>query len=91
MLLVNVSSLYVSYWLFCYSTDVIHACDVIEDVAIAYGYNSVKRTIPNTNCIAEQYPINKLTDLLRIDLAAAGFTEALTFALVGCHFSDIMC
>lgn len=67
--------------------DVIHACDVIEDVAIAYGYNNVKRTIPNTNCIAEQYPINKLTDLLRIDLAAAGFTEALTFAL--CSKEDI--
>ena len=34
--------------------DVIHACDIIEDVAIAYGYNNVKYTIPNTNCIAEQ-------------------------------------
>jgi len=29
-----------------------------------------------------QFPINKLTELLRQDLAAAGFTEALTFALV---------
>lgn len=29
-----------------------------------------------------QFPINKLTELLRQDLAAAGFTEALNFALV---------
>lgn len=30
-----------------------------------------------------QFPLNKLTELLRQDLAAAGFTEALNFALVG--------
>jgi len=29
-----------------------------------------------------QFPINKLTDLLRESVAAAGFTECLTFALV---------
>lgn len=29
-----------------------------------------------------QFPLNKLTELLRQDLAAAGFTEAFTFALV---------
>lgn len=31
-----------------------------------------------------QFPLNKLTELLRQDVAAAGFTEALTFALVCC-------
>lgn len=67
--------------------DVIHACDVIEDVAIAYGYNNIVKTVPNTNTIANQYPINKLTDLLRADMAAAGFTEALTFAL--CSREDV--
>lgn len=34
--------------------DVIHACDVIEDVAIAYGYNNINMTIPDTNCISQQ-------------------------------------
>ena len=34
-----------------------------------------------TRCIF-QFPVNKLTDLLRIELSAAGFTEVLTFALV---------
>jgi len=67
--------------------DVIHACDIIEDVAIAYGYNNVKYTIPNTNCIAEQFGLSKLTDKLRIDLAMSGFTEVLTFAL--CSRDDV--
>ncbi|XP_053164655.1 phenylalanine--tRNA ligase beta subunit isoform X2 [Hemicordylus capensis] len=67
--------------------DIIHACDIIEDAAIAYGYNNIQMTIPKTYTIANQLPLNKLTELLRPDLAAAGFTEALTFAL--CSQEDI--
>ena len=29
-----------------------------------------------------QFPLNKLTDQIRVELAHAGFTEALTFSLV---------
>lgn len=39
-------------------------------------------SLPPTNTIGKQLPINKLCDLLRVDVAAAGFCEALTFALV---------
>ncbi|KAK3907986.1 Phenylalanine--tRNA ligase beta subunit [Frankliniella fusca] len=67
--------------------DVIHACDIYEDVAIAYGYNNIKKTLPRTNTIAQQFPINKLSDQLREEIAQAGFTEALTFAL--CSRDDI--
>uniref|UniRef100_A0A5F9C7D2 Phenylalanine--tRNA ligase beta subunit n=1 Tax=Oryctolagus cuniculus TaxID=9986 RepID=A0A5F9C7D2_RABIT len=62
--------------------DIIHACDIVEDAAIAYGYNNIQMTLPKTYTIANQFPLNKLTELLRHDMAAAGFTEALTFALV---------
>ena len=31
------------------SLDVIHSCDIVEDAAIAYGFNNVKMTIPRTN------------------------------------------
>uniref|UniRef100_A0A9J8D443 Phenylalanine--tRNA ligase beta subunit n=1 Tax=Cyprinus carpio carpio TaxID=630221 RepID=A0A9J8D443_CYPCA len=67
--------------------DVIHACDIMEDAAIAYGFNNIVRSTPRTYTIANQLPLNKLTELLRQDLAAAGFTEALTFAL--CSEEDI--
>lgn len=62
--------------------DVIHACDIYEDVAIAHGYNKITKTIPRTNTIAKQFPLNKISDHLRLALAQAGFTEALTFSLV---------
>uniref|UniRef100_A0A8C2DBU7 Phenylalanine--tRNA ligase beta subunit n=1 Tax=Cyprinus carpio TaxID=7962 RepID=A0A8C2DBU7_CYPCA len=67
--------------------DVIHACDIMEDAAIAYGFNNIVRSTPRTYTVANQLPVNKLTELLRQDLSAAGFTEALTFAL--CSEEDI--
>ncbi|XP_055736526.1 phenylalanine--tRNA ligase beta subunit-like isoform X1 [Salvelinus fontinalis] len=68
-------------------SDVIHACDIMEDAAMAYGFNNIPRTTPRTYTVANQLPLNKLSELLRQDLAAAGFTEALTFAL--CSQEDI--
>lgn len=67
--------------------DVIHACDIYEDIAIAWGYNNIEKTIPKTSTIGKEFPLNKLTDHLRNELAQAGFTEALTFSL--CSKEDI--
>jgi len=67
--------------------DIIHACDIYEDVAIAYGYNNIKKTLPGTMHIGRQYPLNKLTEQLREQIAQSGFTEALTFTL--CSRDDI--
>ncbi|XP_059621047.1 phenylalanine--tRNA ligase beta subunit [Phlebotomus argentipes] len=67
--------------------DIIHACDIYEDVAIAYGYNNIRKSLPATTAIGKQYPLNKLTEQLREQVAQAGFTEALTFAL--CSRDDI--
>uniref|UniRef100_A0A6B2ECL9 Phenylalanine--tRNA ligase beta subunit n=1 Tax=Phlebotomus kandelakii TaxID=1109342 RepID=A0A6B2ECL9_9DIPT len=67
--------------------DIIHACDIYEDVAIAYGYNNIRKSLPATTHIGKQYPLNKLTEQLREQVAQAGFTEALTFSL--CSRDDI--
>lgn len=67
--------------------DVIHACDIYEDIAIAYGYNNIEERIPKTSTIAHQLPINKLSDLVKLEIAFAGFTEALTFSL--CSREDV--
>ncbi|VVC94492.1 unnamed protein product [Leptidea sinapis] len=67
--------------------DVIHACDLYEDIAIAYGYNNIARREPSVVCAGRQQPINKLTEQLRHECAHAGFTEALTFTL--CSREDI--
>jgi len=67
--------------------DVLHACDVYEDIAIAFGYNNIGETIPDCSTVGEQQPLNKMCDLLRGEIAQAGFTEGLTFSL--CSRDDI--
>lgn len=62
--------------------DILHSCDIMEDVAIAYGYNNINMTIPKSATIAQQFSINKLSDQLREEMAHAGFTETLTFSLI---------
>lgn len=34
--------------------DVIHPCDIYEDIAIAYGYNKIEKTIPHMSTIAAE-------------------------------------
>lgn len=35
-------------------SDILHACDVIEDLGIAYGYNNIETKFPKTNCFSEE-------------------------------------
>ena len=34
--------------------DIIHVCDIVEDVAIAHGYNNIAKVMPPTNTTAQQ-------------------------------------
>lgn len=62
-------------------SDILHECDLIEDVAIGFGYdNIVKQEVP-TYSYGHQSPVNKLTHLLRLELANAGYCEMLNFSL----------
>lgn len=63
-------------------TDVLHACDIAEDVAISYGYNNIIKKNPSTVCNGYQQPVNKLSDLVRFEMAASGYIECLTMSLV---------
>lgn len=63
-------------------TDILHPCDIAEDLAISYGYNNIQKIQPTTICNGYQQPINKLTDLIRLEMAMSGYTEALTFSLI---------
>lgn len=62
-------------------SDILHACDVMEDVAIAYGYNNLQQQIPSTVTQGRELPLNQLSELLRQEVALSGYTEVLTWAL----------
>ncbi|KAH8869424.1 Phenylalanine--tRNA ligase beta subunit [Schistosoma japonicum] len=67
--------------------DILHACDIAEDVAIAFGYDNIPESLPQTYCVAGNQPVSRLTDLIRAEIAQMGFTEALSFSL--CSREDI--
>lgn len=62
--------------------DILHECDIMEDVAIAYGYNSLKKTFPNKIVtIGKPLPLNKLTDIIRKECSMAGWSEVMSLIL----------
>lgn len=62
--------------------DVLHQCDIMEDVAIAYGFNSLPRAFPKVSAtIGQPLPINKLTDIVRTETAMAGWSEVMPLIL----------
>jgi len=63
-------------------TDVLHACDVMEDLAICYGYNNLPRSSPNKSAtIGAPLMINKLSDIIRNEAAMAGWSEVMPLIL----------
>lgn len=64
-----------------FRSDVMHAVDIIEDVAIAYGYNNIQKTVPRSHTTGRALPLNKFADRIRQGASEAGFTEVLTWTL----------
>jgi len=63
-------------------SDIMHDCDLVEDIAIAYGYNNLKMEVPMTFAGAAEQPIVRLSDMVRVEMANTGYVEALNWALV---------
>ena len=62
--------------------DVLHQCDIMEDVAIAYGFNNLPRYFPSkSGTIAQPLMINKLSDIVRLETAMAGWSEVMPLIL----------
>ncbi|ORY24670.1 putative phenylalanyl-tRNA synthetase beta chain [Naematelia encephala] len=61
--------------------DILHECDIMEDAAIAYGFNDLPKKMPTTNTVAKAFPVNRLGDILRKECAMAGWLEALPLIL----------
>jgi len=69
--------------------DILHACDVAEDLAVAYGFDKLVKDapLPPTLTIGAEDPLNYHSDKMRQLLALNAYTEAATFAL--CSRADL--
>lgn len=62
--------------------DILHECDIMEDAAIAYGFNNLPDTFPATSTVAQPLAVSKLSDIIRHEWAFAGWVEVLPLILV---------
>jgi len=65
-----------------YRIDVLHEVDLVEEVAIGYGYYRLKPTIPETLTIGEQHPVHRTAHVVRQIMTGLGFTEVMNFTLI---------
>jgi len=63
-------------------TDIMHEVDIIEDIAIAYGYNNFIPEIPQISTIGEISPINILKSKIAEVLAGLNITEVSSYHLL---------
>lgn len=62
--------------------DVLHQCDIMEDLAVCYGFNNLPRTAPTRSAtVGAPLMINKLTDIVRNEAAMAGWSEVMPLIL----------
>jgi len=65
-----------------YRIDVLHEVDLVEEVAIGYGYYRLKPTIPETSTIGEPHPAHSTANIVREVMTGLGFTEVINFTLI---------
>lgn len=65
-----------------YRADILHQIDIVEDIAIAYGYENFEEVIPDVATIAQEAGIEKLKSKIIELLIGFGFLETNTYNLV---------
>lgn len=69
-----------------YRIDILHEVDLVEEVAVGYGYYRLKPTIPVAVTVGEQHPAQKLANTIRQIMTGLGFLEVMNFTLTNKKF-----
>lgn len=64
-----------------YRTDILHEIDLVEEVAIGYGYYKLKPTFPSSVTIGKQHSAYKIANMAREVIIGLGFIEVMNFTL----------
>ena len=65
----------------CYRTDIMHPIDIVEDVAISYGYKNFKPRIPKVPTISKSLKINDFLFFVKNICIGLGFQEIVSMIL----------
>ncbi len=64
-----------------YRTDILHPVDLIEDVAIGYGYNNLEPSLPATMTAGKLRPMTRIKNKVRDLIIGMGYQEVLTYVM----------
>jgi phenylalanyl-tRNA synthetase beta chain len=64
-----------------YRADILHIWDLIEDIAIGYGFDKIKLELPATSTIGKAHQVSKLRDSIREIMVGLGYFEVMPFTL----------
>lgn len=73
-----------------YRTDILHEIDVIEDIAIAYGYENLIPSIPEVATIGEESKRSKFALKISKILSGLGLTEISTYHLIKAEEAEVV-
>ncbi|HXY88001.1 MAG TPA: phenylalanine--tRNA ligase subunit beta [Candidatus Acidoferrales bacterium] len=65
----------------CYRTDIMHPVDIIEDIAIGYGYNNIPFSYPKLGAIGQKLDEEKRSSRAREIMNGLGYLEVITLML----------
>ena len=65
-----------------YRADILHEVDLLEDIAISYGYHNFEPVLPDIVSIGKSHPVVELQNKCREILVGLGFIEMVSFTLV---------
>jgi phenylalanyl-tRNA synthetase beta chain len=61
--------------------DILHEIDLVEDVAIGYGYQEFHREVPKASTFGQRLDNQKINDVLRTIMIGLGYNEVTTFTI----------
>ncbi len=75
-----------------YRYDIMHEIDLIEEVAIGYGYFNLEPTLPSIVTMALENPVQRISNKVRMIMIGFGFTEVVNSTLANYkeHFEYMM-
>ena len=64
-----------------YRNDILHERDLVEDVAIAYGYHNITPTLVPTMTVGDELAIERAREVVRQTLIGLGYYEVMTLPM----------
>ena len=68
-------------WVPPYRTDILHEIDLVEEVAIGYGYYRLKPTLPKAVTTGKSHNASDVSGFVRQTMLGLGFSEVMNFIL----------